>query len=116
MRVYDAAREAAMRVFQLTKSFPRDERYALTSQIRRSSRSVCANLAEGWQKRRYPAAFRAKLADAAGEADETRAWLDFAHRCGFVSQEQARELARDYWNIVGQVIRMASAAESWRIR
>jgi four helix bundle protein len=72
LEVYQRAFAAAMRIFELSKSFPNEERYALTGQIRRSSRSVCANLAEAWRKRRYPAAFVSKLGDAEGEAAETR--------------------------------------------
>ena len=78
LRVYQAAMDAAMDIFQLSKSFPAEEKYSLTDQIRRSSRSVCANIGEGWRKRRYKAAFIAKISDAETEACETQIWLEFA--------------------------------------
>ena len=79
--VYKAAFEGAMDVFSASKNFPKEEIYSLTDQIRRSSRSVCANLAEAWRKRRYEAAFISKLNDAEGEAAETQTWIEFAVRC-----------------------------------
>jgi four helix bundle protein len=90
--VYKRAYELSMRVFELTKRFPTEERYALTSQIRRSSRSICLNLREAWAKRRYPAAFVAKLTDCDGENSETDSSLDFALDCGYINQEQHAEL------------------------
>ena len=78
LQVYQRSFEAAVRIFELTRSFPREEAYSLTNQIRRSSRSVCANLAEAWRKRRYEAAFISKLCDAEGEAAETQVWIEFA--------------------------------------
>src|SRR4030042_1460900 len=82
--VYRLGMESAMRIFQVSKSFPDEEKYSLTDQIRRSSRSVCANIAEGWRKRRYPNAFISKLSDADSEAAETQVWLEFAFRCGYL--------------------------------
>jgi four helix bundle protein len=82
--VYGRAYELAMRVFELSKGFPAEERYALTSQIRRSSRSICLNLREAWAKRRYEAAFVAKLSDCDGENAETDSSLDFARDCGYI--------------------------------
>ena len=79
--VYNRAFSVAMRVFELSKNFPKEERYSLTDQIRRSSRSVCANIAEGWRKRRYEAAFVAKLNDSEAEAAETQVWLQFGVEC-----------------------------------
>lgn len=76
--VYKKAFEAAMDLFSVSKTFPKEETYSLTDQIRRSSRSVCANLAEAWRKRRYQAAFVAKLSDSEGEAAETQTWIEFA--------------------------------------
>jgi four helix bundle protein len=76
LRVYQAAMDAAMRIFELSKRFPVEERYSLTDQMRRSSRSVCTNIAEAWRKRRYPAHFVSKLSDSEGEADETRVWIE----------------------------------------
>ena len=82
--VYRLAFEAAMRIFEVSKGFPREETYALTDQIRRSSRSVCSNIAEAWRKRRYEAAFVSKLNDAESEAAETQTWLRFAVECGYL--------------------------------
>src|SRR4051812_29161513 len=83
--VYKKAFEAAMQVFELSKKFPKEEVYSLTDQIRRSSRSVCANLAEAWRKRRYEAAFVSKLNDSEAEAAETQTWLEFAVRCEYLT-------------------------------
>jgi four helix bundle protein len=77
LRVYQQAMESAMRIFEITKTFPVEERYSLVDQIRRSSRSVCTNIAEAWRKRRYKAAFIAKMNDAESEASETQVWLEF---------------------------------------
>ena len=82
--VYQIAFDAAMAIFELSKQFPVEERYSLTDQIRRSSRSVCANLAESWRKRRYQAAFIAKLNDCESEAAETQTWLKFSVKCGYL--------------------------------
>ena len=92
LQVYQKAFEAAMQIFELSKSFPKEETYSLTDQIRRSSRSVCANLAEGWRKRRYQAMFISKLADAEGEAAETQVWLEFAVKCKYLKREEATSL------------------------
>jgi four helix bundle protein len=96
LRVYQAAFTAAMRLFELTKSFPAEERFSLVDQIRRSSRSVCANLAEAWRKRRYEAHFVSKLTDAESEAEETRVWLEFATRCGYLEARLALDLDKAY--------------------
>lgn len=88
LTVYKTAYELAMEVFNATKNFPKDERYSLTDQIRRSSRSVCANLREAWAKRRYEAHFVSKLTDADGENSETETWLQFAHDCGYISHQE----------------------------
>ena len=81
LEVYNLAFNTACQIFELTKEFPKEERYSLTDQIRRSSRSVCANIAEAWRKRRYPAAFINKLNNAEAEATETQVWLDFCEKC-----------------------------------
>jgi four helix bundle protein len=90
--VYQRAYALSMRVFELSKRFPDDERFALTSQIRRSSRSICLNLREAWAKRRYVAAFVAKLTDSDGENSETDSALDFARDCGYVTSDEHAEL------------------------
>src|SRR3989449_7287279 len=92
LTVYKVAYELAMKIFQITKSFPPEETYALTSQIRRSSRSICLNLREAWAKRRYEAHFISKLTDCDGENGETDSSLDFAKDCGYITSEQHAEL------------------------
>ena len=105
-----------MRIFESTKSFPADERYSLVDQIRRASRSVCSNIAEAWRRRRYPAHFVSKLNDAKTEAEETRVWLQFANRCGYLSEDDTTELNDTYDKILGQLVRMASEPDQWTIR
>ena len=92
LTVYKLGHEVAMEIFELTRTFPPEERYALTSQIRRSSRSVCLNLREAWAKRRYEAHFLSKLTDCDGENSETDSSLDFARACGYISKEQHEHL------------------------
>jgi four helix bundle protein len=84
LRVYQTAFDAAMKIFEVSKKFPVEERYSLTDQIRRSSRSICANLAEAWRKRRYEGAFVAKLNDCEAEAAETQTWIEFAVKCNYL--------------------------------
>jgi four helix bundle protein len=114
--VYRLAMESAMQVFELTKRFPREERYSLIDQIRRSSRSVCANLAEAWRKRRYPKAFVSKLSDAEAEAAETQVWLEFAKNCGYLPPDLMKELDQAYDHIQGKLVRMLTHPEQWTIR
>ncbi len=116
LRVYQAAMELAIEIFQLSKSFPAEERYSLVDQIRKSSRSVCANLAEAWRKRRYQAAFVSKLSDSESEAAETQVWLDFSFRCGYIEKRTFEDLDRRYENILPQLVRMIVDADSWVIR
>src|SRR5450755_4781007 len=104
--VYKKAFDGAMNVFERSKSFPKEETYSLTDQIRRSSRSVCANLAEAWRKRRYAAAFRAKLSDAEAEAAETQTWLDIARQCLYIDQTVAVALDDAYDHILAQLVKM----------
>ena len=104
--VYRLAFDVAMEIFELSKSFPVEERYALTDQMRRSSRSVCANLAEAWRKRRYKAAFVAKLSDSEAEAAETQTWLEFAVKCQYLSPEQAKPLYHLYNQILSKLVRL----------
>ena len=111
--VYKKAFESAMSIFELTKSFPKEETYSLTDQIRRSSRSVCANLAEAWRKRRYEAAFIAKLNDSEGEAAETQTWIEFAVDCKYVDRDLARELYKSYDEIIGKLVTMIIKPEQW---
>jgi len=99
LKVYQLAYDLAMRIFEYSKAFPADERYSLTSQIRRSSRSVAANIAEGFRKRQYPNMFVSKLADSDAEATETLVWLDFACDCEYIPHERHRELLAGYEQI-----------------
>lgn len=115
MDVYKMAFEAAMEIFELTKVFPKEERYALTDQIRRSSRSVCSNLAEGFRKRRYPSSFIAKLVDAEAEAAETQTWLDFAIQCDYLDEEQHARLFEAYDFIIGKLVLMGRSPEKWSL-
>ena len=116
LRVYQMAMDAAMEIFQLTKSCPREERYALIDQVRRSSRSVCANLAEAWRKRRYRAAFIARLSDAETEACETQVHLEFSLRCNYLDQETVRQIDDVYDHIISQIIRMIDTADKWTLK
>lgn len=111
--VYRKAFEVAMRILDTSKSFPKEETYALTDQIRRSSRSVCANLAEAWRKRRYQAAFVSKLSDAEGEAAETQTWIEFAVKCGYVERETAKELFVDYDEVLSMLVSMINSPSKW---
>ena len=90
--VYKIAFEQAMKIFHISKNFPREEKYSLTDQIRRSSRSVCANIGEAYRKRQYKAHFISKLSDCDMENTETEIWIDFALRCGYINQSQYSEL------------------------
>ena len=115
LRVYQKAMAAAMRIFELTKHFPIEERYSLTDQIRRASRSVCSNIGEAWRKRRYPSHFVSKLSDSEGEAEETRVWLEFSWRCGYMSKGEASDLDTEYDQIIGQLVRMIDRPDQWAI-
>ena len=113
LHVYQNSLDAAMTIYEISKSFPAEERYSLTDQIRRSSRSVCANIGEAWRKRRYRAAFISKLNDSEGEAAETQVWLDISLRIGLISEEQWRKLNEQYEIIQGQLVKMISEPEKW---
>jgi four helix bundle protein len=105
-----------MQIFNLTKTFPVEERYSLVDQIRRSSQAVCSNLAEAWRKRRYPAHFVSKLSDAEGEADETSVWLEFSLSSGYIGQMIFDQLDEKYDLILGQLTKMHSEPEKWSIK
>lgn len=116
LRVYQQALNAAMLIFEMTKRFPPEERYSMVDQMRRSSRSVCANIAEAWRKRRYQAAFVAKLSDAESEACETQVWIEFALKCSYLNQTTRDELDKQYEYILGQLVRMINESEKWLIK
>jgi len=111
--VYKKAFDTAMSIFELSKAFPKEETYSLTDQIRRSSRSVCANLAEAWRKRRYEAAFIAKLNDSEGESAETQTWLEFAVACEYIDKDRARALFKTYDEIIGMLVTMIGKPHQW---
>lgn len=115
LTIYQMAFDAAMEIFFLSKEFPKEERYSLTDQIRRSSRSVCANMAEAWRKRRYKAAFIAKLNDCEAEASETQVWLKFAVKCEYLEAERPRELYVTYNKIVSGLVHMINNSDKWII-
>jgi len=96
LKVYQLAYKLAMEIFQISKRFPVEERYSLTDQIRRSSRSVAANIAEGYRKRQYPNAFSNKMSDSDAEATETQVWLDFSRDCGYISAQDSERLIQGY--------------------
>jgi len=111
--VYQNAVSAAVDVFALSKGLPREEQYSLTDQVRRSSRSVCANIAEAWRKRKYEAAFVSKLNDAEAEAAETQVWLELANRFSYITAEQMYELDDRMEHIIAQLSLMAANAGQW---
>jgi four helix bundle protein len=113
--VYKIAFETAMQIFELSIKFPTEERYSLTDQIRRSSRSVCANLAEAWRKRHYAGAFISKLSDAEAEAAETQVWLEFAVKSNYLRADIARELYGAYDQILGKLVNMINRPSPWLI-
>src|SRR5438046_1169889 len=113
--VYQNALAAGLLVYELSKKFPSEEKYSLTDQIRRSSRSVCANLAEAWRKRRYAAAFVSKLSDSEGEAAETQVHIEFAFRHSYVSDAEFQAIDNAYERVLGQLVRMIDHPEKWLI-
>lgn len=114
--VYRLAFDCAMKIFELTKSFPSEERYSMVDQIRRSSRSVCANLAEGWRKRAYEAVFRNKLTDSMQEASETQCWLEFAHACAYITTSQFDTLDNEYEHIIAMLNGMERQSKKFCFR
>jgi four helix bundle protein len=113
LKVYQLAYKLAMEIFQESKAFPKEERYSLTDQIRRSSRSVAANIAEGFRKRQYPKMFVNKLADSDGEATETQVWLDFARDCEYLATEKHDELLKGYEEVGRMLGAMISMPEKF---
>lgn len=113
IEVYKKAFDAAMQVFQVSKSFPKEETYSLTDQSRRSSRSVCANLAEAWRKRRYEAAFVSKLNDGEAEAAETQTWIQLGVRCKYPSREEGKALFKTYDEVIPMLFAMINNSSTW---
>jgi len=113
LEVYRLAFDTAMEIFEISKSFPKEERYSLTDQIRRSSRSVCTNISEGWRKRRYRAVFINKLSDAEQEAAETQTWLEFALKCKYIDEGIFKRLDDKYEHIFAMLITMERKADAF---
>jgi four helix bundle protein len=103
LEVYRRAFDAAMRIFQVTKEFPAEEKYSLVDQIRRASRSVCANISEAWRKRRYIAVFKNKITDSMQEASETQCWLEFSMACQYIDQDTFGKLDDEYEQIIAML-------------
>jgi len=116
LRVWQKGMDLAMEIYTATNKFPAEERYSLTDQVRRSSRSVPANIAEAWRKRRYPAALVSKLNDAEGEAAETQTHLEISHRCGCLNEATFRRRDQAYEEVLGMLVVMAAHPERWAIR
>ncbi len=114
--VFRLAFEGAMQIFELSKGFPLEETYSLKDQVRRSSRSVCANLAEAWRKRRYEAAFVSKLNDAESEAAETQTWIQFAVECRYLPEHVGRELHQSYDHVIGKLVNMIRNPKPWILK
>src|ERR1700730_12540846 len=116
LAVYQGAMSLVIRIFELTKRFPIEERYTLTDQVRRSSRSVCANLAEAWRKRRYQAAFVSKLSDAETEAAETQVHAEIAFRQNYLKQEIFDEIDDACDKILAQIVKMIDHSDRWIVK
>ena len=113
LEVYKLSVEASMEIFEITKKFPREEMYSLTDQIRRSSRSVSGQIAEGWRRRKYEAAFVNKLNEAEGEAAETQSWLEYSVKCSYMLRTQGKRLHKIYDQIIGKLVNMGNRPETF---
>jgi len=116
LKVFQLSFEAGMETFELSKKFPVEERYSLTDQIRRSSRSVSGNIAEAWRKRRYPKSFVAKLTDSEGEVAETQVWLDYALECKYIDPEEYAPLYDKYEHLLAMLTNMSTQPEKWTFK
>ena len=113
LRVFQLSFEAGMKIFSLTKTFPKEEMFSLTDQIRRSSRSVSGNIAEAFRKRKYPKSFISKLSDAEAESAETQVWLDYAQECCYIESKLYEELFDNYDHIISMLVNMSLKPENW---
>lgn len=113
LTVYQKSFDASMVLFQISQGFPKEETYSLTDQVRRSSRSVSANLAEAWRKRRYEAAFIAKLTDCEAEAAETQVWIQYSVECAYLDRETATNLYKEYDEILSMIVAMILEPKKW---
>lgn len=113
LKVYQLSFEVGMEIFNLSKKFPKEETYSLTDQMRRSSRSVSANIAEAFRKRRYPKSFVSKLSDSESESAETQVWLDYALACRYINNDDFEKLNQKYENILGMLVNMSNHPDKW---
>lgn len=113
LNVFKLSFESGMEIFHMSKLFPKEEKYSLTDQIRRSSRSVSGNIAEAFRKRRYPKSFISKLSDSEGEAAETQVWLDYALECGYIEKSVYSTLYDKYEHIISMIVTMISKPGNW---
>jgi four helix bundle protein len=111
--VYQKAYKLAMEIFMISKDFPKEEKYSLTDQIRRSSRSVTSNLAETWAKKRYPKSFISKLSDSLGEEYETEVWLDYSRDCDYINNETHDRILNEYDEVRKMLISMINSPDKW---
>ena len=115
LHVYQKAFEVSITIYELSKGFPKDEIYSLTNQIRRSSRSVSANIAEAFRRRKYPKSFANKLNESEAEASETQNWLDYCLEHKFIDKETHQILFQEYENIIGMLVSMQRSTDKWKI-
>ena len=115
LRAYQLSFDTGMEIFRLSRSFPKEEKYSLTDQIRRSSRSVSGNIAEAWGKRRYPKSFVSKLTDSEGEARETQNWIDYAIACDYIEEKNHKKIFDKYDHIIGMLIKIINNPDKWTI-
>lgn len=115
LKVYQMAFQSALELYKLSKTFPSDEKFSLVDQIRRSSRSVCANMAEAWRKRRYPASFVAKLSDAEAEAAETQVWLEFSLAHNYIDSKSFAALDDTYDHILAMIVSLINEKDKWTV-
>jgi four helix bundle protein len=113
LEVYQRAFSLAMEIFELTKAFPAEEKYSMVDQVRRSSRSTCTNIAEGWRKRRYASVFRNKMTDAGQEASESQCWLEFAQACRYITPDSFRRMDTEYENVIGMLSAMENKSDKF---
>ena len=115
LKVYQKSFSSAMEIFHQSKSFPKEELYSLSDQIRRSSRSVSSNIAEAFRRRKYPKSFVNKLNESESETGETQNWLDFAFHCGYLEKDKYQQLNQEYDNIIGMLVNMQRYPDKWSI-
>ncbi|MBW2020229.1 MAG: four helix bundle protein [Deltaproteobacteria bacterium] len=116
LEVYQMSVEAAMQIFEISKTFPKEEVYSLTDQIRRSSRSVSSAIAEAWRRRKYEKAFVNKLNESESEAAETQVWLEYAVKCEYIDRDVGKNLHKTYDNIIGKLVTMGNNPDPWLLK